>query len=154
VKWTVAEEAVEAATIVAVRRHVTFGIDVLGPLIGELFGELYGALPGDAGSRPGNNVIAYVPVGDRTADMLVGRHWTQAAPEGLELFHLPSCRAAHTTHVGPYQELPAAHQAVHAWLRAEGQREVGLNWEVYGDWDDDPAKLVTDVYYLRLPAPG
>ncbi len=21
-------------------------------------------------------------------------------------------------------------------------------WEVYGDWDDDPSKLRTDVFYL------
>ena len=25
---------------------------------------------------------------------------------------------------------------------------AGVNWEVYGDWDDDPAKRRTDVYFL------
>jgi hypothetical protein len=24
----------------------------------------------------------------------------------------------------------------------------GTNWEVYGDWDDDPARRRTDVYFL------
>jgi hypothetical protein len=27
-----------------------------------------------------------------------------------------------------------------------------VNWEVYGDWDDDPPKRRTDVYFL-LEAP-
>jgi hypothetical protein len=26
-----------------------------------------------------------------------------------------------------------------------------LNWEVYGDWSDDPAKLETEVYMLLEP---
>jgi hypothetical protein len=25
---------------------------------------------------------------------------------------------------------------------------TGVDWEIYGHWDDDPAKLRTDVFYL------
>jgi hypothetical protein len=27
-----------------------------------------------------------------------------------------------------------------------------VSWEVYGDWEDDPAKLRTDIYFLLRPA--
>ena len=151
-KWIVAEQTVQPRRIACLRRHVTFGVDALSEIIGELYGELYPAFP--PGAQTGQNVIAYVPVGDRTADMFVGVEWNEPLPAGLEAFDLPSARVAHTRHVGPYEQLPQAHQAVHAWLREQGQNEVGLNWEVYGPWNDDTAQLVTDVHYVRLPLPA
>jgi hypothetical protein len=33
-----------------------------------------------------------------------------------------------------------------------GRAQAGVNWEVYGDWDDDPAKRRTDVHALLAPA--
>jgi effector-binding domain-containing protein len=51
-------------------------------------------------------------------------------------------------HFGPYDQLRAAHQAVRRWCAASG-REIALPfWEIYGHWEDDPAKLRTDVLYL------
>jgi hypothetical protein len=35
---------------------------------------------------------------------------------------------------------------------ANDRRQAGVNWEVYGDWDNDPAKRRTDVYKLLSPA--
>jgi hypothetical protein len=29
-----------------------------------------------------------------------------------------------------------------------------VNWEVYGDWDDDPARRRTDVYFLLEASTG
>jgi effector-binding domain-containing protein len=60
----------------------------------------------------------------------------------------PGGAAAMTTHVGPYDRLGDAHSAIHQWCKQNGRRPAGPNWEVYGHWDDDPAKLTTDVYYL------
>ena len=147
-EWSVSEQHAEPLRLAALRQRVTFGSDDLGAIIGAQYEALYGGLPPN--SPTGKNVIAYVPIGDRSADMLVGFMWAGALPEGLEVVELPGGAAAHTQHVGAYAGLPAAHQAVHAWLRTQGQHEVGLNWEVYGDWSDDPAQLVTDVYYARL----
>jgi effector-binding domain-containing protein len=60
----------------------------------------------------------------------------------------PACRAASTLHTGPYQNLPAAHMAIHAWCRQNGHAMTGHNWEVYGEHHaDDPSKLETHVYY-------
>jgi effector-binding domain-containing protein len=64
----------------------------------------------------------------------------------------PAGRVAVTTHFGPYQNLASAHNAVRDWCQANGQALAGPNWELYGHWLDewnrDPSKIRTDVYYL------
>jgi effector-binding domain-containing protein len=57
----------------------------------------------------------------------------------------PSGRAAHVVHLGPYHQLGRAHDALIAYCDAQGF-PVGAHWEVYGDWEEDPQKLRTDVY--------
>ena|SRR5436309_896648 len=61
---------------------------------------------------------------------------------------LPAGPVAMTTHYGSYAGLAEAHQAVHDWSRAQGQRLTGKRWEVYGPHNDDPAQVWTEVYYL------
>jgi hypothetical protein len=45
-----------------------------------------------------------------------------------------------------------AYEALDQWCAANGRRQAGVSWEVYGDWDDDPAKRRTDIYKLLSPA--
>ena len=61
---------------------------------------------------------------------------------------LPLGRAAHTIHVGDYAALGKAHDAIARWCRTNGYTLSGTRWEVYGDWEEDPAKLQTDIYWL------
>jgi effector-binding domain-containing protein len=60
----------------------------------------------------------------------------------------PAGHVAMTTHIGSYDKLTAAHQAIHSWRAARGRVFAGCSWEVYGDWTDDEAKLETQVVYL------
>jgi len=64
----------------------------------------------------------------------------------------PAGAVASTTHLGPYGDLGAAHAAVREWCAANGHALAGPNWEIYGhwlrEWDDDPSRIRTDVYYL------
>ena len=64
----------------------------------------------------------------------------------------PAGTVATTTHLGPYQALHGAHQAILDWCAAQGYCLAGPNWEIYGHWIDewnrDPTKIRTDVYYL------
>ncbi len=64
----------------------------------------------------------------------------------------PSGPVATTTHYGPYQRLPDAHEAIRQWCANQGYALAGPNWEVYGHWTDecnrDPSKIRTDVFYL------
>ena len=64
----------------------------------------------------------------------------------------PAGVVATATHLGPYQQLHQTHQAILRWCVANGHAPAGPNWEVYGHWRDewnsDPAKIATDVFYL------
>jgi hypothetical protein len=44
-----------------------------------------------------------------------------------------------------------AGQAVRRWWAEQGREITGENWEVYGDWHEDPAELETEVFYRLRP---
>ena len=60
----------------------------------------------------------------------------------------PFGEVASTLHVGPYSDLGGAHDAVRRWCEEHRRPQANVWWEVYGDWDDDPSKLQTEVFYL------
>jgi effector-binding domain-containing protein len=60
----------------------------------------------------------------------------------------PGGEAAVVRHVGPYNGLAEAHSAIHEWANESGRTLAGTSWEIYGDWNEDPAKLETLVMYL------
>ena len=60
----------------------------------------------------------------------------------------PAGEVATTLHVGPYDQLAAAHDAIRAWRAANDRSFAGHSWEIYGDWSDDPTRLETRVLYL------
>jgi effector-binding domain-containing protein len=64
----------------------------------------------------------------------------------------PAGAVATATHLGPYDHLHEAHQAICQWCANHGYTLAGPNWEIYGHWIDEwntePAKIRTDVFYL------
>ena len=68
----------------------------------------------------------------------------------------PGGTIASVTHLGPYDRLGAAHQAVQDWCKARNHRLAGPKWEIYdhwqSEWDTDPSRIRTDVFYLVAPA--
>jgi effector-binding domain-containing protein len=64
----------------------------------------------------------------------------------------PAGRVAATTHFGPYHQLSQIHDAIQRWCSAYGHALAGPCWEIYGhwknDWNTDPSKIETDVFYL------
>lgn len=61
---------------------------------------------------------------------------------------MPAGRAVTTLHRGPYQKLIEAHRRVQAFCKANGHAMAGLEWELYGDWNDDQSKLETLIAYM------
>lgn len=63
----------------------------------------------------------------------------------------PAGLAASVTHLGPYHELGAAHDAVRDWCKDHEHAFAGPSWEIYGhwqpSWNSDPSQIRTDVYY-------
>jgi len=66
----------------------------------------------------------------------------------------PAGPVATAIHYGPYQQLHAAHDKIRQWCAASGYTLAGPNWEIYDHWKDewnrDPSKIRTDVYYLLV----
>jgi effector-binding domain-containing protein len=61
---------------------------------------------------------------------------------------LPGGRVAMTTHHGPYDGLNLAYRALLDWCAAEGLQLTGTRWEIYGDWQENPSQLETEIYWL------
>jgi effector-binding domain-containing protein len=60
----------------------------------------------------------------------------------------PAGEAATAVHVGGYDRLGEAHDAIRAWALAQRREFAGQSWEIYGDPSGDPAKIETTVAYL------
>jgi effector-binding domain-containing protein len=61
---------------------------------------------------------------------------------------LPGGQAAVTTHIGRYEDLDKAYQAIQAWLDKHGFVPAGPHWEVYytdPSADPDPSRWRTEV---------
>jgi effector-binding domain-containing protein len=105
-----------------------------------------------AGLRTGHNVFVYRATETDEYEMEMGVQILDDGelPPGGEVAmgETPSGSAAHTLHIGPYDGLPEAFAAIHAWAARENVRTHHVGWEVYGDWAEDASKLETDVYYL------
>ena len=50
--------------------------------------------------------------------------------------------------VQPFTLIPTSVQALFGWCGEQGHAIAEPSWEVYGDWDEDESKLVTDLYVV------
>lgn len=118
--------------------------DEVADFLGRAFGTVMAAVPGSAVTGPpfaryevtddGFSIEAGFPV-------LPG---TQAG-DGVRLIELPGGTAARTMHVGPYDQVVGAYQAIEAWFGENGRRPTGAPWETYFDEPgvERPRTLVT-----------
>lgn len=102
------------------------------------------------GVRGGRHVAIYH---DGAVRLEVGAEVTGAFTPSDEVVEAatPGGRVATVTLLGPYGQLGAAHAAIRDWCGANGLRTDGPNWEIYGhwqpEWNADPARIRTDVFY-------
>jgi hypothetical protein len=100
----------------------------------------------------GHNVFVYRHDMDSGGAMSIdfGVQVTRAFADGggIRCVITPDGEVASTIHIGPYDGLKGAHEAVHARSAANSRRAGGWNWEIYGDWDADPQKIKTQILYL------
>ena len=104
--------------------------------------------------RTGHNVVVYWGADGALITIDAGVEvFTDFSDRGeVRRICTPSGDVATTAHYGEYADMGAAYEALEEWCNASGRRQAGVNWEVYGDWDDDPVKRRTDVYFLLEPA--
>ena len=140
-------EVVSPRLLAAVRREVPAGRvgDVWRPALDQVWAFLR-TQPGLRSD--GHNVFLYHHGDPMSADFGVEVTREFAASGEVRPVRTPSGEAAVVRHVGPYDGLAGAHSAIHAWAKESDRALAGTSWEIYGDWNEDPAKLETWVMYL------
>ena len=123
----------------------------VAPNIRRMFDVVYAWLKAAPVRQAGHNYALY----DRGVhrELLVRVGFPVSGPfadtSSVKCIERGAGRAARAVHVGPYSELHRTYAELHAWVRREGLRLGSQSWEVYGDWQDDPSRLETELY-LRL----
>ena len=79
--------------------------------------------------------------------MQVGSVFDDSAAGGVVSSSTPAGRVARRCTPGPTTGSGPRTSPCRAWCAAEAHTIVGPAWEIYGDWDDDPTKLETEVLY-------
>lgn len=112
--------------------------------------KVYDAVHAGKVKQSGQNVMVYRPRSDGSVDIECGIE-VEVKFESIgevEYCKTPGEAALTTAHIGPYNQLRSSHSAIVEWSRKNGHRLSGICWEIYGDWDEDPAKLRTDIFHL------
>lgn len=139
---------VQPSTLASVRAQVPW--PELGTTIRRLFDQVYAFLATAPVRQGGRNVCLYRSPSLAGVSLEVGVQVSGPfVPRGAILCSAtPRGRAAWTVHMGPYEELATPGAALDAWCVERGLAIGGVRWEVYGDWNDDPAQRRTDVFRL------
>jgi effector-binding domain-containing protein len=147
-------ELVEIAPTILISVNRRARWSELSKVVPELLGEVWAAMKTAPLTKAGHNVAIYRDPSPLDVDVECGIQVSDAVADAagrIRRSETPSGKAAHVIHYGPYAELSKAYDAMKAFS-AEHRLVEGVHWEVYGDWDDDPAKLRTDVYGLVTSA--
>ena len=104
----------------------------------------------EQGVRTGHNVVVYLGGEDGVLVVDFGVEVLSSFEDRGPVHHAftPSGEVATTAHYGEYSDMGLAYSALERWCADHGRSPSGVSWEVYGDWEDDPAKRRTDVYFL------
>jgi effector-binding domain-containing protein len=122
----------------------------LGKVIQEACGTVWNVVRSQKIQGAGRHVAVYL---DQVFNLEVGVELEAPFGGHGEVIDssLQAGEVATTTHFGPYQLLGNSHDAVQQWCAANGRELVGPCWEIYGhwmdEWNSDPSKIRTDVYY-------
>jgi effector-binding domain-containing protein len=151
-RYAIRTEQLKPTPIAVIRRRA--GKNELSRVVPEACGLVWGAVKA-AGAKGGRHVAIYRHSADgQQFDLEIGAEVASDFPGHGEVVGstLPGGQVAATTHFGPYSGLGGAHQAVQVWCTANKRTPVEPCWEIYGHWLDewnvDPSKIRTDVYYL------
>jgi effector-binding domain-containing protein len=124
----------------------------------QVVGQAYGAVfqyASQLGLQPsGDPFVAYHNMDMEDLDLEIGFPFEQKlAGQGNVLAgEIPGGRAATCLHVGPYDQLGVAYEALHAWMQENGHVPAGVAYEFYlnDPGSTPPAELQTQVVFPLL----
>ncbi|HLJ79633.1 MAG TPA: GyrI-like domain-containing protein [Acidobacteriaceae bacterium] len=148
---TITVETTPARQLAAVRRHIR--IPEIRHAWKPALDQVWDFLRKHPGLRTdGHNIFLYHHPAQRDLPMEIdfGVEIVRSFEPHGEVFptQTPAGEVATTLHIGPYERIGEAHDAVHAWAAANHRTFAGQSWEIYGDWTDDVSKLETRIVYL------
>jgi len=149
-KHNVVVETVQPELIAAVRSTVRVG--EVGRAWKPALDQVWAFLHENREPAHGHNLFLYHHPAQRDQPMEVdfGVEVSERfEPVGnVRCVETPAGEVARTVHRGPYDQLGAAHEAIHTWCAAHGRKIGQASWETYGDTTEDPADQETTITYL------
>ncbi len=144
-EYRVEIKQVEPQTIAVVRRRAS--LQELSRVIPEACGVVWNVIKANQVQGAGRHVAVYL---DCQMNLEVGAEVGPSFPGYGEVVasQTPGGTVIAVAHFGPYNKLGEAHNAIHKYCSEHGLTLAGPSWEIYGHWNDDPAQLRTDVFYL------
>lgn len=120
-----------------------------------MVGQAYGAImeyAGQLGVQPsGVPFVAYYNMDLEDLDMEIGFPFEQklAGKGAIRAGEIPGGKAAVCLHVGPYDQLGAAYEALQKWIQANGYVPAGVAFEFYlnDPQATPPAELRTQLVF-------
>jgi effector-binding domain-containing protein len=148
--YDIEEKTVEPQPMVSIRTMCK--VAEIGPILKEILPEVFAYL--DArGVRPcGPPFTRYHSFDGTDCDIEAGFPVSETLEGGgrVEAGELPGGNVVSTVHVGPYEDLPKAHDALDAWLQQKGRKSRGPQWESYVSdpgAEPDPHKRRTELIW-------
>jgi len=148
-KYEVKIETIKAQPTMTIRfraRH-----DELSKKYGEVFGKLFGYVTSKGGEFSGAPFGRYHSMTEEEVEVEAGLPVAKVI-EGkgeIKASELPGGKVATTIHLGPYEKLGEAHEAIQAWASKNGHKPSGGVWEYYltdPGKEPDQSKWQTKLY--------
>jgi len=122
----------------------------------QVFGQSYGAIMqyfGQIGQQPtGAPFVVYYNMDMQNLDMEIGFPAPGKLPGkgDVKASELPGGKAVVCLHVGPYDQIAAAYDALNGWLQASGLEGTGIAYEIYLN---DPATTPPEALQTQIVMP-
>lgn len=149
--YIVKEKSVPESHFIGIRQKIS--MDRISQVMEQAFGELFGYL-GKMGGRPAGSpfTLYHDPDFDpknMDVEICVPVERPLSGNERIRSRTLGKGSEAFALHVGPYEEIGKAYEAVSEWVRSQGRKIAGPPRERYlkGPKETDPAELETEVAF-------
>ena len=124
----------------------------LPPLIGQAYGKIMARMAELAVEAAGNPFVAYYNLDMENLDVELGFPVdVKLKGEGdVQPGLIPGGWKATTMHVGPYEQLSVAYEALNAFVKSQGKEPTGIAYEYYLDGPEVPMDKVRTIIVFPL----